>query len=332
MIIGLDIGGANIKLASENGDAYSFPFPLWKKPLELRSALWDALAKFPSSTAIAVVMTGEMADCFMDRGDGVKHIATECIGAAHNLGIEHCFFYGTDGRFRRKLELESDVDQLASANWHALATYVARFVQPDGLLIDIGSTTTDIIPIVGAKVATNARSDYERLREGSLVYVGCSRTPVCALCQTLPFRGNRIPVMKEVFATIDDARLVLGLTPEEPDDRNTADNTPRMIANSVNRLGRMIGLDHRHVTLEDASQIALTVLAAARRIIENSIEKLQRADSAKNFVLSGHGHDLHSVVDSLSAKSVISLRDHLGEDISRAAPSFAVAKLLREIS
>ena len=61
-------------------------------------------------------------------------------------------------------------------------------------------------------VATAAMTDHDRLLEGSLIYVGCRRTPVCALVDRLEFRGSASRVMNELFATIDDARLVLGAT------------------------------------------------------------------------------------------------------------------------
>ena len=69
----------------------------------------------------------------------------------------------------------------AAANWLALATAAARFVADGrGLLIDIGSTTTDLIPLDQGKVVVQGRTDTERLRTGELVYAGIRRTPICA--------------------------------------------------------------------------------------------------------------------------------------------------------
>ena len=53
-----------------------------------------------------------------------------------------------------------DADRIAAGNWHALANFVGKSFCSDGLLIDIGSTTTDIIPILQGAVATTARTDY----------------------------------------------------------------------------------------------------------------------------------------------------------------------------
>ena len=43
-IIGLDIGGANLKAATADGAAQSRPFALWKRPRELAAELNKLLA------------------------------------------------------------------------------------------------------------------------------------------------------------------------------------------------------------------------------------------------------------------------------------------------
>ena len=90
--------------------------------------------------------------------------------------------------------------------------------------------------------------DHDRLRRARLSTSGVGRTPVCALVDDLRLREQICRVMNEVFATIDDARLVLGIVPEEPDDSDTADGMPRTETTAANRLARMIGLDRRTVS------------------------------------------------------------------------------------
>ena len=53
---------------------------------------------------------------------------------------------------------------MASANWHALATFAVRYaLTHGGLLIDIGSTTTDIISIERGQVIAAGLTDPDRL-------------------------------------------------------------------------------------------------------------------------------------------------------------------------
>ena len=156
MIVGIDIGGANLKLASESKQAHSCFFPMWRRPETLKDSLCESLALFQDVSAIAVVMTGELADCFADRAEGVLHIVEHTRRAAAERDIPSCYFYGVDGLFREQVGTE-DVDLIAAANWHALASYVGQSITPNALLIDIGSTTTDIIPIRNGRVRPSVR-------------------------------------------------------------------------------------------------------------------------------------------------------------------------------
>ena len=327
-IVGVDVGGANVKYASSDGDAASRFFPIWRHPERLADAIADDLVRFGEIDALAVTMTGELADCFVDRAIGVDHIVSHTCQAAARLGIGDVSFYGVDGRFRDPDDARRDVDLVAAANWHALASFVGREIARDALLIDIGSTTTDIIPVVDGRVATTAITDHDRLMEGSLVYVGCRRTPVCALVDRLCFRGRSAGVMNEVFATIDDARLVLGGVQQDSGDRDTADGMPRTAEFAANRLARMIGLDRRTVTTFDARELASQVIAAAQQRLRDPIASLIPNSL---IVLSGHGQDIAGLPDEHAAgdNAILQLSEKLGPAVARCAPSYAVAMLYR---
>ena len=72
--------------------------------------------------------------------------------------------YCVDGRFATTSEARESPQLAAASNWHALANFVCRFVTSrTGLLIDVGSTTTDVIPLVDGQVAARGRNDTERL-------------------------------------------------------------------------------------------------------------------------------------------------------------------------
>src|SRR5262249_53239624 len=138
-----------------------------------------------------------------------------------------------DGRFVDLAVARQVPLQVAAANWLALATYAGRFA-PSGpaLLLDIGSTTTDVIPLHDGKPTPRGRTDPERLKCGELIYVGVRRTPLCAL---LGIEGAA-----EVFATTLDVALILDWIPENPDDCDTADGRPATKAAAHVRLARMM--------------------------------------------------------------------------------------------
>ena len=324
VVLGVDIGGANLKLCNEAGLASSVHFPMWKQHRSLSGALESLIGEYASATSLVVTMTGELADCFVDRSEGVHEICKSVQAAAKKCSIDSVWFYGVDGKFRQNIVVEDHTNLLAASNWHALASFTGRHVCQNGLLVDIGSTTTDLIPIIDGQVATNAMTDCDRLSEGSLVYIGCGRTPVCGLCPTLPFREKQIPVMNEWFATIDDALLILGVVEEDVADSETADGKPRSKEFAANRLARMIGLDRRSVNSEDVMRLADTVRNTAESHIARAASQIcQRfPTAATTMILSGHGGCL-----APKLPNVLSLEDRLGIEASRCAPSYALTQL-----
>ena len=330
-VVGIDIGGANLKYASSRRDAsptsqtHSTSFQLWRRPDELSSALIHDLRRFERVNALAITMTGELADCFVDRAVGVRHIVQQVANVAETLGVSLLAFYRVDGNFCRAQHAMDEPDLVAAANWHASANWASKNISPEGLLIDVGSTTTDIVPVSGGCVATDAKTDLDRLVEGSLVYIGCERTPVCALVDKLTFRGTDVPVMNEFFATIHDARTVLRLAAECPDNVDTADGKPRTVAMSANRLARMIGMDNRTVSIQEANDMARQVVLSARDRINTSVTKIWNEKTP--IIMSGHGSDM---VELPPDCKVTKLTDIIGPNTSRCLPAFAVAMLLKE--
>ena len=326
-IVGIDIGGANLKYADTAGRSYSRPFAMWKRWEELSVALQaDLGGHFPDAQALAVTITGELADCFIDRMQGISHISEHANSAARELRIPELKFYCVDGQFVSFPEVQEHAEQIAAANWHALGSFVGKTLAPFGTIVDVGSTTTDLVPLRDGRVATEAKTDFDRLCEGSLVYVGCRRTPVCSLVSQLRYEDRVVPVMKELFATIDDARLVLEYQEERADDQDTADGAPRTRAMARNRLARMVGLDHHIVGNTGAQEMAEQIWRAARESIHRSANRL--VDREFPVVVCGHGDDL---VPLAEGTTMIRLADRIGESASRCAPSYAVAHLSREV-
>lgn len=317
-MIGIDIGGAHIKAADVRGRTHTEPFPMWKHPQRLEQALQRVAAYFGGTDRYAVTMTGELADCFRDRGEGVRRI----VAAVRSVLGEGTRFYSVDGRFVSAEEARADDALVAASNWHAMATLAAELCDGDGLLIDIGSTTTDLIPFTAGRVATPSRSDHDRLCRGELVYLGIGRTPVCALVEMLPYLGEQTPVMNELFATTDDCALLSGFADPDESDCDTCDGQPRTVAAATNRMARMIGLDHRTVTEQDAAIMAAVVLQRMRSRVMLTAQVL--SSPAAVWVLSGHGSGLLHIPADRACLDVAAV---LGDQLSRVGPAYAVAHL-----
>jgi (4-(4-[2-(gamma-L-glutamylamino)ethyl]phenoxymethyl)furan-2-yl)methanamine synthase len=242
MTTGWDVGGAHLKAALIEDGALravrQLPCPLWRGLDQFDRALETVLDDWPMAGKHAVTLTGEMVDLFPDRANGV---ATLSERLTTRLGGSIRLFAGRHGLVDagQAGDLAADI---ASANWRASAMWIGRRLA-DAVLIDIGSTTTDIIAIALGRVATDSISDADRLAGGELVYTGTVRTPVCALADRVPWRSRWQTLCNEFFATAADVHRLLEQLPEGADLHETADGRGKSVAESTARLARMLGLD-----------------------------------------------------------------------------------------
>jgi probable H4MPT-linked C1 transfer pathway protein len=252
--IAVDVGGANIKVAHSAGQAATVPFEVWKRRDQLGRAIGSAIASVPHSDHVAVTMTAELCDCFPTKRVGVNAVLDGVLEALPGKTIT---VWGIDGDFHRVDDIRRQPLLAAAANWLALATRAAHMI-PDsrGMLIDIGSTTTDLLPVDRGRVAARGRSDTERLQLGELIYAGIRRTPVCALATELSFRGGLTGLAAEMFATTLDVYLTLGDIAPDPHDLCTADGRPATVSCARDRLARMVGSDSEDCSAPDAVAFA----------------------------------------------------------------------------
>lgn len=326
-VVGLDIGGANLKIATAGGRAESVPFALWRAPRRLGTELRRLLRRF-RPLRLAVAMTGELCDCFATKREGVHAILASLVQAAPKTSIH---VWSTQGRFVSVAEAHADPLRVASANWHALATFAGRCA-PEGaaLLFDIGSTTTDIIPLWQGKPAPRGCTDPARLASSELVYTGVRRTPVCAVL------GQGVAA--EFFATMHDVYLVLGQAPEEPRNCDTADGRPATGAAAHARLARMMCDDIEHFSRRAAQRLAQESRRRQVELIAHALGQVARRlpGAKRTIVVSGSGEFLALLalraVPSLARSEVVSLSEKLSPATSMAACAHALAVLAREMA
>jgi probable H4MPT-linked C1 transfer pathway protein len=239
-MIGIDVGGANLKVVDEKGVTLHY-CPLWQDaPLkELLRGHRDA-----SAGEAAVVMSGELADCFSCKMEGISFIVDQVREAFQNA-----LFYGNDGIFRDRAH-----PSLAAANWLASADYL-RTRYPGRLLVDMGSTTTDIIPLSSFE-HLRGLTDLDRLQKGYLIYTGLLRTPVAALVRQVLLKNIPTPVSTEFFAQSADVHLVLGHITSDHYTCDTPDRKERDVLSACRRLARMVCADLEEVGMEGAYEVA----------------------------------------------------------------------------
>jgi hypothetical protein len=330
--LALDIGGANIKVSDGRQFARNHRFSLWRQPEQLVQRLRQILAEGPSSDHIAATMTGELADCFADKAEGVEFIVAALEDAVDR---RHTRVYLSDGRMVTTQLARRNPSLVAAANWRALARYATRFFDnKTGWLIDVGSTTTDIIRYAEGAVNSISATDTERLRNNELLYTGVERTPVCAVVQSVPYRGQPCRVTHELFATMRDVYLIMGDLLEDVTDTHTADGRPATKACARARLGRMLCADHDEFHHRDAAVMASAVADAHGALLAEVLDALctDEGKIPSSLLLCGLGEFLAlRAIEKLAWRPTIaSLSQQLGPAVSAAAPAYALAVLARE--
>ena len=332
--LAFDIGGANLKAAHTDGSALSRPFELWKRPDDLASGLTELAGVMPPADAWAVTMTAELCDCFATKADGVRSILAAATRAAQGRPVR---VWATDGRFHPAAAILDQPKLAAASNWLALASVVARAGFGDsGLLIDVGSTTTDLIPWRAREVVIpfDARTDLGRLQARTLVYAGSRRTPICSIARTLPYRGIATPLMAELFATTLDLYLTLGQIPADPFQHATGDGGPATPDAARDRLARMVGLDRDDFTSDDAQTLAESAAQLLEDHLVASAERVATAflgEPPPCVVVAGAGEFLaRRVADRIIAPdgSITSLAAAWGLEASTAACAHALIHLI----
>ena len=204
-VVGLDVGGANTKAVWRNGGerrAVSRPFEVWRDREALAAVLREVVAGVAPEPveAVALTTTAELSDAFRTKREGVGFVLDAAEAA---LGGPRLLAFTTAGEVVPFAEARARAPEVAAANWLASALAVAA-LHPDALMIDVGSTTADVIPIAAGRVVAAGRTDLDRLLAGELVYTGALRTNLAAIAAA--GAGARRLVPRRLGAVRDQRR------------------------------------------------------------------------------------------------------------------------------
>jgi (4-(4-[2-(gamma-L-glutamylamino)ethyl]phenoxymethyl)furan-2-yl)methanamine synthase len=278
-ILAWDIGGANIKAArlsprgNTEGGVVSRPFEIWREKDRLREVLCDICSRlFPAENpeAVAVTMTAELSDIFATKREGVTFVL-ESLRAC--LPDPVMYVLSQSGTFLPIGDALPHAQDFAATNWLASAQWVAEKFS-NCLLVDVGSTTTDILPVLDGRVHVAERSDMARLASGELVFTGALRTNLASIVQTVPVAGRTCRVASEYFAVSGDVHLILGnLRPEEY-TCGTPDGQPPSPDSARRRLARLVCADTEMLSADEIDSMARYIFAQQVRQVREGLNQV----------------------------------------------------------
>jgi probable H4MPT-linked C1 transfer pathway protein len=334
-----DGGGAGRTGGDRRGVAWRIdPLAIWREPQALAERIGRMARDLGAGEGAghALTMTAELSDVFPDRAAGVRAI----LGAARGALGGPIVVLDVDGALIASAEAEARPERVAAANWMATAALAADLIG-DGLLIDTGSTTTDIVPLAAGLPAPTARDDTGRLRCGELVYTGALRTPPAALADRVPLGAGLCRVAPEHFTQMADAYLLLGRIGAADYTVETADGRGRSRAECAARLARLIAAAPED--LDDDALLRIAAFLEERQVAQIAgaiAEVAGRLREPRRAIVAGAGAWLATAAARRAGFAPIALAEAAGLEAADgggfgawdvAAPAVALALRLADM-
>ncbi|NHJ46816.1 MAG: hypothetical protein FK733_03420 [Asgard group archaeon] len=340
-ILGLDIGGANTKYVlleyKDNKSKLLFSdseyFPIWKRLqyldqflLKIKENLED---KFDKIDSVAFVTTAELADCFQTKEEGITSI---CLAVSKIF--KDPVILDINGDFLNTAVATKRWLDVAATNWYASAALLGLKI-PNAIIIDIGSTTTDFVPIFDHKIVANGKNDLDRLAWNELIYSGLLRTNVIAITHHVTVQSNKIPTASEYFATTGDVYYLLDDINQNEFSSETADGKPVTKKNSLARLARIVCADVNQLSIDEILDIAKQVKTKQIEMLVIALKKVlhnykDRYNINPKMVLIGLGAKTIGleIMQQLNIKEHVIADDILDKESLNCYSAYAVAQLL----
>ncbi len=342
-VMGLDIGGVNTKaafLSTKKGTVKKLEtameyFPIWKKGKQRLPQVLEKLRKLLASSAtldgVGVTMTAELSDAYWSKNEGVNHIL-DCVTQVFT--DVPAFVLNVDAKLISVRDARKEPLRVAAANWAATGWMVSQGIE-NCLIVDVGSTTTSIIPIINWKITAKGKTDLEKLLNGELVYTGALRTNVATIVNYVPIRGGKARVCSELFAQSGDMHLLLNHVKEEDYTVETADGRGKTKKEAMARLARVVCADMDMLNEQE-------IIDMARFIYEKQVEQIaeglrqvyermeQRIQEDVPVVVTGLGRNFlaRKAAEETGLNKVIDLGELLGVNAAFMSPSVGVALMI----
>jgi probable H4MPT-linked C1 transfer pathway protein len=342
-VLGFDIGGANTKAAFleinsgkiERLEVAVQYFPIWKKPENLIDILLTLRKKLGAGKldGLGVTMTAELSDAFATKREGVHRILACVKKAFPDVPI---YVLRNDCKLEPATKAEENPLAIAAANWAATGWLVAQHFK-DCIVVDVGSTSASIIPIVNGKVAAKGKTDLEKIMCGELVYTGSLRTNIATIVHSVPIKKGVAGLASELFALSADVHLALGNINEKQYTCETADGRGKTLSEALARIARVVCADTEILTQEEIISLAkyiydkqITQVAEGLTKVYDHVKTL--TSKKISVIVTGLGKDFiaRKSAEKVLASDIIDVEAMMTKHITIATPAYGVALMLAE--
>ena len=277
----MDIGGANTKAALLNyennrlidSNSYIEYFPFWEQSMTNISEMFERIItnfilklghSIKEINYIAITITAELSDAFQTKREGIITI----LDALAKIYPKNCMkFINHDAFFYSFEEAKRDVNKISAANWVSTSLFLGNHAK-NCILIDAGSTTIDIIPILRGKPVAKGYNDITRLLNHELIYTGGLRATIPSITHFVPYHQKMVRISFEKFALVSDVHRILNHISEKEYLNDTADNRSKSLEDCYARLSRIICMDIESLSKEELDEIARYIHEKQLELIE----------------------------------------------------------------
>jgi probable H4MPT-linked C1 transfer pathway protein len=343
-ILGVDIGGANTKasfLKTQNGTSKELRtameyFPVWKMDKEqLPKVLGKLRKRLVGPTpldGVGLTMTAELSDAYLTKREGVNHILICSTYVFNDVPI---FVLSIEAELLSVGEARKNPLNVASANWAATGWMTSQTIK-NCLVVDVGSTTTSIIPVIKGKNAAKGKTDTEKLRNGELIYSGSLRTNVATIADSIPLRSGNVRLSSELFSQSGDVHLLLGNIEEEEYTVEVCDRRGKTKREAMARLARVVCADIEMLTEQEILDMAQFVYEKQLEQIAGGLKQVyerikpQLGQKKLPVVVTGFGRDFlaRKAAEKAGFTEIVDLGEVLGAEAAVVSPSVGVALMV----
>jgi probable H4MPT-linked C1 transfer pathway protein len=227
-----------------------------------------------------------------------------------------------------------DPYRMAASNWYASGWFASQFFDLC-ILVDVGSTTTSIVPVAMGEVKAEGFTDLEKLQLYELVYTGALRTNLAAIASKISLKDRWINVSSEYFAQTGDVYLLLGFISIEDYICDTPDGRGLSKEEAASRIARTVCADIKTLDMEDILSIARYFyrkqLEAIASSLKRKAERMRERYGVEDIpcIATGLGEDFLAAEAAMKAglRPVVRLSSITRRDVAIMTPAVGLAFL-----